>query len=147
MKDRFFEILKKEDPDTDRMYPERDKTAWYEELKEYGENILICFLEGQGFEISLKEVIVDGTYTSVWADEGEITSKAKINLHTHEVEILESFDPAECFTEDGEPFECNILEREYVTIDGKNYPCAELNSDFWEDYEEQMEEAFWYNGY
>ena len=78
--------------------------------------------------------IVEGTYTSVWDGEGEITAKAVLNLKTREVTILESFDPNECFNENGEAFECIQLENEYVTFNGLNYPCHRItDEDEWAD--------------
>lgn len=78
--------------------------------------------------------IVRGIYTSVWEGEGEITSPAEIDLKTSEVIILESYDPSELLTEDGEPFECKHLEKEYVTIDGTDYPCHNISdTNEWEN--------------
>lgn len=78
-------------------------------------------------KFNVKPNVIDGTYTSVWEGEGEITAKAKINLDTRKVEILESFDSSDFYDNDGEPFECEFLEDEYVTIDGVNYPCHRYN--------------------
>lgn len=122
------------------LYTEEDFEQWFEELNDYAPEILISFLKGIGFDVNMSDTIVDGTYTSVWEDEGEITANAKINLRTKEVNILESFDPSECTTEDGEPFECNILEKEYVMINGEEYPCCnEEDLKFTEN-----ENCFWY---
>ena len=60
-------------------------------------------------------MIICGTFTSVWADEGEIETKCKVNTETHEVFDIEHVDPADY------GMECEILEYEYVEFgDGKN---------------------------
>ena len=118
-----------------------------EHLGDYANEFVLSWLATRR-DIDLQPNIVNGTYISVWEGEGEITSKAKINLNTGKVEILESFDPADCYTEDGEPFECEFLKEEYVTVNGENYSChhAENKDECWfyydgtsleKDYEEQ----------
>lgn len=101
-----------------------------ETLDGYAEEFVLYWLANRrGMDI-----IVEGTYTSVWDGEGEITSKAQINLNTRKVEILEVPDPAGLCTEDGEPFEFEQLEREYVTVGGIDYPCHNRNDGaIWED--------------
>lgn len=96
----------------------------FSELDEYAEEFVLCWLANR-YGLDVEPNIVEGTYTSVWDGEGEITAKARINLNTRKVEILESFEPSDCYTEDGEPFECEFLIDEYITIDGVNYPCCE----------------------
>ena len=60
-------------------------------------------------------MIIHGTFTSVWADEGEIKTKCKVNTETHEAFDIESVDS----TDYG--MDCEILEYEYVEFgDGKN---------------------------
>ena len=56
---------------------------------------------------------------------------------------MESFDPADCYTEDGEPFECEILEDEYVTINGEKYPCHRLYDD-WNNEKWTADKGFFY---
>ena len=97
----------------------------FNELNEYAVEFVLYWL-ARNHNIDIQENIVDGTYTSVWEGEGKITSNAKININTGKVEILKSFDPSEVFTEDGEPFECEFLQDEYVTINGINYPCCNI---------------------
>lgn len=59
-------------------------------------------------------MLVDGVLTSVWADEGEIETKCKVNTETHEVFDIEQVDPADY------DMKCEILEYEYVEYgDGK----------------------------
>lgn len=53
-------------------------------------------------------MIVNGNFTSVWADEGEIETSCKVNSNTHEVFDIERVDPADY------GMECEILEYEYV---------------------------------
>jgi len=118
----------------------------FDELNEYDVSFVLCWL-ANCFSIDLQPNIVEGTYTSVWEGEGEITAKARINLNTRKVEILESFDPADCYDEDGEPFECEFLEDEYVTINGVDYPCHrhsedEYSQEDWEDW--SWETGFYY---
>ncbi len=59
-------------------------------------------------------MILSGTFTSVWANEGEIETKCKVNTETQEVFDIECVDPADY------GMECEILEYEYVEFgDGK----------------------------
>lgn len=53
-------------------------------------------------------MIVDGIFTSVWADEGELRTTCKVNTETHEVFDIKRVDPADY------DMECEILEYEYV---------------------------------
>lgn len=120
-----------------------DLKTIFSELDEYAEDFVLCWLANR-HNIDVRPNVVDCTYTSVWDGEGEITAKAKVNINTRKVDILESFDPAECFTEDGDPFECEILASEYVTIDGVNYQCHREDDcdDTWEDW--TPETGFYY---
>lgn len=111
----------------------------FEELDEYDEAFILCWLANR-HKIDVEENIVDGTYTSVWEGEGEITARARINLNTREVEILESFDPADLRDEDGDPFECEFLADEYVTFNGENYPCHRYDEDnLWKEENNEWE--------
>ncbi len=59
-------------------------------------------------------MIINGIFTSVWADEGEIETNCKINTDTHEVFDIETVDPADY------DMKCEVLEYEYVEFgDGK----------------------------
>lgn len=40
-------------------------------------------------------MIINGKFTSVWADEGEIETSCKVNTDTHEVFDIEIVDPAD----------------------------------------------------
>lgn len=114
----------------------------FKELDEYADEFVLCWLANR-HGIDFKPNIVDGTYTSVWEGEGEITAKARINLNTRKVEILESFDPSDFYDDDGEPFECEFLEDEYITINGVNYPCHQYSDlEDWENW--NCETGFYY---
>ena len=80
--------------------------------------------------------MVTGTYTSVWADEGEITTNCKIDTDTHEVFDIETVEP----TDYG--MDCEILEYEYVEFgDGEKlhrFPVyekddRETDEDYWRE--------------
>ena len=81
-------------------------------------------------------MIINGRFTSVWADEGEITTDCKVNTETHEVFYIEMVDPADY------NMKCEILEYEYVEFgDGKKlhrFPVYEKeekvsDEDYWRD--------------
>jgi hypothetical protein len=111
----------------------------FDELEAYNEIFHLSWLANKR-GIDYIENIVDGSYTSVWEGEGEITARARINLNTREVEILESFDPADCYTEDGDPFECEFLYDEYVTFNGENHPCHRYDEDrLWKEEDNEWE--------
>ena len=59
-------------------------------------------------------MIVNGKFTSVWANEGEIETSCKVNTDTHEVFDIERVDPADY------GMECEILEYEYVEFCNSN---------------------------
>lgn len=123
-------------------FSEAEHDQWFVELSQYNPENLIDFLNAIGYDFAKDPgaKIVDGTYTSVWDGEGELTAKARINLLTKEVTILESYCPGEVFNEDGEPMECEHLEDEYVTVNGRQYPCMSEA-----EYQElEGESAFWY---
>lgn len=65
-------------------------------------------------------MLIKGYYTSVWDDGIEITSEAIINLDTKEV-MTGSYVYAYAFDE----LDLEILEREYITIGGVEYPCCQ----------------------
>lgn len=81
-------------------------------------------------------MIINGTYTSVWADEGEITTNCKIDTDTHEVFDIEEVDPIDY------GIECEILEYENVEFcDGEKlhrFPVyekddRETDEDYWRE--------------
>lgn len=82
-------------------------------------------------------MIVTGTYTSVWAGEGELETECKVNTDTHEVFDIAVIDPADY------GMDCDILEYEYVEFgDGKRllkFPvCSKDEKEI-----EGFEDAYW----
>lgn len=74
------------------------------------------------------ENIKNATFTSVWDDGIEVTTNCKINMDTKEV-----FDVEVAYIND-----LDILEREYVTIDGVDHPVScNGDTEFWYDYLEE----------
>ena len=73
-------------------------------------------------------MIKNATFTSVWDDGYEITTNCKVNMKTKEVFDIEVAEV------DG----LEILEKEYVVIDGEEYPVFQLSDITEEDNE------FWY---
>ena len=73
-------------------------------------------------------MIKNGTFTSVWDGGYEVTTNCKINMETKEV-----FDIEIAYVDGLE-----ILEKEYVVIDGEEYPVFQLSDITEEDNE------FWY---
>ena len=70
-------------------------------------------------------MIKSATYTSIWDGGHAITTDCKVNMDTKEVFDIEPID-----------VDVDILENEYVTIDGKQYPVArkdeiENNNGYW----------------
>lgn len=114
-------------------------------LKEYADEFILYYLANKS-EIDVVPNEVECTYTSVWDGEGSITSNAIVNLNTRKVTILEDVDYWDILTEDGEPFECEQLENEYITIDGVDYPCHNINDDgIWDDVDCWTKEtSYWY---
>jgi len=76
--------------------------------------------------------IKDATFTSDWDQYGEITTRCKVNMKTHEVFDIEESDVN---------VDDDILIREFVTIDGEEYVCGSETSDT-EDWDE--ENGYWY---
>lgn len=73
--------------------------------------------------------MANGTFTSVWDGGYEVTTDCKINTETKEVfniGVIES-----------EIEECDILDYEYITINGKDYnvypkyECVDTQMEFW----------------
>lgn len=82
----------------------------------------------------MKNLIL-ATFTSVWDGGYEITSDCKINPETHEIVEIEEKEGIV----DGE--EVEILDREYVTVNGEDFPAYDKSA---------IEgvgnsEAYWYN--
>lgn len=78
-----------------------------------------------------KEKKVKGLYISEWDDGVEIVSEAVIDLETKEVTILEHL-----YYYDFDSLDLEILNREYVTIHGVEYPCYRKN--------DAENDSFWY---
>lgn len=69
------------------------------------------------------DMIKEATFTSVWDGGYEVTTNCKINMETKEVFDIETVD-----------VDVNILEYEYVTIDGKEYPVSnDEATEYWYD--------------
>lgn len=65
-------------------------------------------------------------FTSVWDDGYEVTSECKVNMESKEVFDIELVNVDE--------LDLEILEREYITIDDKEYPVSrdgEDDTEFW----------------
>ena len=79
-------------------------------------------------------MIIDGTFTSVWSNEGEVETRCKVNTETKEVFDIEQASG---------DIDYGILEYEYVTLstDGKNYPVYSAYTDD-EDWDEET--CYWY---
>ena len=146
MEGKFIKAIKEQNKFS--MFSDENISRWYQDLSKYDIDVLVAFLKSKGLKVDVSEDIVKGTYSSVWEGEGEITSPANINLFTHEIEILKSYDPSEMTTEDGEPFECEYLQEEYVLIAGSKFPCmnkeeydkVQLNKDT----SYNLDQLFWY---
>lgn len=68
-------------------------------------------------------MIKNATYTSVWDGGYEVTTNCKVNMGTKEVFDIETVD-----------VDVDILEYEYATIDGKEYPVSnDGDSEYWYD--------------
>lgn len=74
---------------------------------------------------------VNGFYVSEWDYGIEIVSEAVIDLETKEVKIGKHF-----FDYDFDELDLEILDREYVTIDGVEYSCCQKD--------EADEDDYWY---
>ena len=61
-------------------------------------------------------MIKNGTFTSVWDGGYEVTTNCKVNMETKEVFDIESVD-----------VDVDILEEEYVTIDGVDYSVSDID--------------------
>ena len=72
-------------------------------------------------------MIKDATFTSVWDDGIEVTTHCMVNTETKEVFDIEADYSASNLYLD-------ILNKEYVTIDGEDYPISSDGStEYWYD--------------
>lgn len=110
----------------------------FDELSDYAEEFIIGYLEAKcGCKISKEDVVKEATFTSVW-DGYEITTPCKVNTVTREIFDIEKIDvPTD---DDGDELE--ILDREYVTVDGVEY-CA--GSAYSETEGWNPDKDYWYN--
>lgn len=72
---------------------------------------------------------VNGLYVSEWDDGIEIQSEAVINLETKEVEIGKHL-----YDYDFDNMDLEILNREFIVVDGGEYPCCvegSADGDYW----------------
>ena len=93
----------------------------FNELSDYADEFIIGYLETRcACKVSKENVVKEATFTSVWNGGYEITTHCKVNTVTQEIFDIEVAD--NLVDEDGDELE--ILDREYVTIDGIEY-CAE----------------------
>lgn len=109
--------------------------------------ILYEFFNDECVEYFLSRFLVNAEYVSVWTGEGTISSKTHIDMCTKKAIILDTYDPNDIENDDGETFECNILEDEYVVIQGSKYPCH--NKDDMPDAQSKQkygpsDHIFWY---
>lgn len=70
-------------------------------------------------------MIKDATFTSVWDGGYEVTTNCKVNMETREIFDIEIAEVGDSL---------DILEEEFVTIDGIDYPISDDgNTDYWYD--------------
>lgn len=91
----------------------------FDELSNYAEEFIIGYLEARcDCKVLKKAVIKEAAFTSVWQG-NEITTPCKVDTVTREIFDIEKIDtPTD---DDGDELE--ILDRQYVTVDGIEY-CA-----------------------
>lgn len=78
-------------------------------------------------------MIKNATFTSVWDSGTEITTNCKVNMETREVFDIEVNNSSEI---EG----LNVLDYEYITVDGIDYPVCNAADD-----KDGLEEtSFWY---
>lgn len=68
--------------------------------------------------------ITDATFTSVWDDTILVTTECKVNLESKEVFDIQNVDIEGV----------DSLDREYITIDGEEYPVSregEDDTEYW----------------
>ena len=84
-------------------------------------------------DLELISAIIDAEFTSVWDGGIKVTTPCKVNLLTREI-----FDIGEFTVCDGV---LNVLDREYVTINGRPYPAVPHD-----DYQGGSDtECYWYD--
>lgn len=84
-------------------------------------------------DLDLISAIVDAEFTSVWDGGITVTTPCKINLLTREIFAIEEFTVCDGVL--------NVLDREYVTINNKQYPAVPH-----EDYQNGGDgECYWYD--
>jgi len=68
-------------------------------------------------------MVKDATFTSVWDGGYEVTTNCKVDMETKEVFYIETAYVGEV----------EILERQFVTVDGVDYPVSDdvEETDFW----------------
>ena len=67
-------------------------------------------------------MIKDATFTSVWDDGFEVTTECKVDTETMEVFDIEIANVSNL----------NILNQQYVTIDGEDYPVSDdSDTEYW----------------
>lgn len=79
-------------------------------------------------------MIKDATFVSVWDDGFEVETDCKVNTDTNEVFDIETADVDE--------LDLEILDREYIVIDGNEYdvyPIADCIPD------ELADDEYWYD--
>lgn len=109
----------------------------FDELSDYADEFIIGYLEAKcEYKVSKEDVIKEATFTSVWNGGYEITTSCKVNTVTREIFDIKIVDTLT----DDEGDELEILDREYVTVDGVEYcaksVCSEIdgwnqNKDYW----------------
>lgn len=113
--------------------------SYFDKIKDENKQMLIALAEFLGYEPSSvlafddefddefedeEAMIRNATYTSVWECGYTITTNCKVNTETKEVFDIEVSD---IDVDD-------MLEEEYVTIDGKDYPVScngEDDTEYW----------------
>jgi hypothetical protein len=97
----------------------------FDELSDYADEFIIGYLEARcGCKVSKEDVIKEAMFTSVW--EGcEITTPCKVNTVTREIFDIEKVDTPT----DDDGNELEILDREYVTVDGVEYCAGSASSE------------------
>ena len=81
---------------------------------------------------------VNGLYVSEWDDGIEIQSEAVIDLETKEVTIGKHL-----YDYDFDSMDLEILNREFIVIDGEEYPCCRMEIPFFCK-KGKEDEMYWY---
>lgn len=109
----------------------------FNELSDYAEEFIIGYLEVKcECKVSKEDVVKEATFTSVWNGGYEITTSCKVNTVTREIFDIEI--AGDLVDDEGDELE--ILDREYVTVDGIEYCAGSVysetegwnqNKDYW----------------